>query len=117
MIKILAENVKVNKCFNAFNLNPSYGDKYFLSVKNEGNDEPEQGPRHGLGQLGGVCPHVADHEVEGEDVVSYAVAAVQQDAVHPGVKEGLTFPKLLDINHGVKDGEENEGEAGGHKDK
>ena len=95
----------------------SYCDKDFLSVKNECNDEPKQRACHCLGQLGGVGPHIADHEVEGEQVVTHAVAAVQQDAVHPGVKEGLTFPKLLDINHDIKDGEENEGEAGGHKDK
>lgn len=110
----MAEHVKVNKFFKL--CVPSYSDKYFLSVKNEGNDEPEQGARHGLGQLGGVCPHVADDEVEGEDVVANAVAAVQQDAVHAAVKEGLTLPKLLDVNHDVKDGEEDEGEAGGHKD-
>ena len=95
----------------------SNSDEHSLPVEYEGYDEPEHDPPHGLGQLGGVGPHVADDEVEGEDVVAYAVAAVQQDAVHPGVKEGLTFPKLLDINHDVKDGEENEGEAGGHKDK
>ena len=106
--------MKVNKFFKLHVT--SYGDKYFLSVKNECNDEPEQGPRHRLGQLGRVRPHVPDHEVEGEDVVANAVAAVQKDAVHAGVKEGLTLPKLLDVNHDVKDGEENEGEAGGHKD-
>ena len=64
----------------------SYCDKDFLSVKNEGNDEPEQGACHRLGELGGVGPHVADHEVEGEEVVTHAVAAVQEDAVHTGIE-------------------------------
>ena len=81
----------------------SYCDKDFLSVKNEGNDEPEQSASHRLRQLGGVGPHVADHEVEGEQVVTHAVAAVQQDAVHTGVEERLTFPQLLDVNDDVED--------------
>ena len=93
-----------------------YCDEDFLPVKNESNDKPEQGPGHGLGQLGGVGPHVADHEVEGEYVVADAVAAVQEDAVHAGVEKRLTLPQLLDVNDEVEEREEDEGEAGGNKD-
>ena len=62
-------------------------------------------------------PHVPDHEVEGEEVVADTVAAVEEDAVHPSVEEGLALPQLLDINDHVENGEEDEGKAGGDQDK
>ena len=86
--------------------------KDFLSVQNKSDDHPEHAAPHGLGQLGGVRPHVPDDEVEGEEVVADTVAAVEKDAVHPGVEERLTLPLLLDVNDDVEDGEEEEGEAG-----
>ena len=93
-----------------------YCDKYFLSVKYEGNDEPEQGACHCLRQLGRVSPHVANDKVKGEDVVADAVAAVKEDTVHAGVEKRLTLPQLLDINDNVEEGEEDEGKTGGDKD-
>ena len=106
----MAENkIREIQCF-------SYSDKYFLSVKYEGNDEPEQGARHCLRELGRVSPHVPNDKVEGEDVVADAVAAVKQDTVHAGVEKRLTLPQLLDINDNVEEGEEDEGKTGGDKD-
>ena len=94
----------------------SNSDEHSLPVEYEGYDEPEHDPPHGLGQLGGVGPHVADHEVEGEEVVADAVAAVEQDAVHARVEEGLTLPQLLHVDGCVEEGEEEECEAGGDED-
>ena len=90
--------------------------KDFLSVQNKSDDHPEHAAPHGLGQLGGVRPHVPDDEVEGEEVVADAVAAVEQDAVHARVEEGLTLPQLLHVDGCVEEGEEEEGEAGGDED-
>ena len=94
----------------------SNSDEHSLPVEYEGYDEPEHDPPHGLGQLGGVGPHVADDEMEGEYVVADAVAAVQEDAIHAGVEKRLTLPQLLDVNDEVEEREEDEGEAGGDKD-
>ena len=94
----------------------SDSDKDSLPVQDEGYDHPEHAAPHRLGQLGRVGPHVADDEVEGEEVVADTVTAVEKDAVHTGIEERLTFPLLLDVNDEVEDDEEDEGEAGGDED-
>ena len=63
------------------------------------------------------CPLQGKCQVEGENVVADAVAAVKQDTVHAGVEKRLTLPQLLDINDNVEEGEEDEGKTGGDKDK
>ena len=90
--------------------------KDFLPVQHKGYDEPERGAPERLRQLGGVRPHPARHEVEGEEVISHTVAAVQKDRVHARVEEGLALPVVLQVDGAVEQGEKEEGETGGDQD-
>ena len=87
--------------------------EHFLPVQDKSNDDPEHAAPQGLGQLGRVCSHVSDHEVEGEEIVAHTVSAVEEDAVHAGIEERLTLPHFLDVDDDVDEGQEDEGEAGG----
>ena len=59
-----------------------------------------------------MCPHIANHDVEGEEVVADTGATVEKDAVHAGIKEWLAFPEVLCVNQEVEQGKEEEGKAG-----
>ena len=63
-----------------------------------------------------MCPHIPNHEVEGEEVVANFMTAVEKDAVHASVEEWLSFPEVLHIYQEVEQREEDEGKAGGDHD-
>ena len=90
--------------------------KELLPVQYESNDDPKRRPPECFWQFSRMCPHIANHDVEGEEVIADTVAAVEKDAVHPGIKEWLAFPEVLCVNQEVEQGKEEEGQAGGDHD-
>ena len=105
--------VKLRYLCNKMTLHGLHGYEHFLPVQDEGNDDPEHAAPQSLGELGRVGPHVADHEVEGEEVVADTVSTVEEDAVHAGIEERLPLPQFLNVDDDVEEGQEGEGKAGG----
>jgi hypothetical protein len=65
-----------------FNVKSLDGDKNFLSVEDEGDDEPGRDSPDGLDEPDPVRVHSAEGEVEGKHFVSCLVPKVQQNRIH-----------------------------------
>ena len=60
--------------------------------------------------------HVVESPVEGGDHPPNLVAAVEEDAVHASIEEGLALPPVLQVDQDIEEGKQGKCKAGGDED-